>query len=76
MNETTEEYEQTYVVLRVQHPKSDHPYFWNWGGMVNALRRDVNRKAYWAGEVEEAREHGHRRTVRMFRNTEMDSLVD
>ena len=74
MNEN-EQYEQTYVVLRVQHRKSDHPYMWNWGAMVNALRRDANRKAYWAGEVEEGRRHVPP-TVRMFRNIEMESLVD
>ena len=75
MNETTEQYEQTYVVLRVQHRIDDDPYTWNWGAMVNALRRDVNRKAWWAGKVSNVGPYPMEPNVRMYRNTDMDDLV-
>ena len=76
MNETTEQYEQTYVVLRVQHPKNDHPYWWNWGRMVNALRRDETRMAWWAGEVMNTPTSSPKWTVRMYRNIDSEPLVD
>ena len=76
MNETNEEYEQTYVVLRVQHPKNDPPIRWDWGRMVNALRRDETRWAFWAGEVLNVGPGPMEPKLRMYRKLDWDPLVD